>query len=170
MSVRALSALLLFLIACSDPVLAPNGECTAPVCATAKQLCTTAACAAAPCTPDCRFRNAHDGACPSDLAVAVPTAQVTACPGLCGFAVPSGSSASGPTSPGTCYHYQADAPGCADRDPSCTGYNAACWFNDVGFRQDEAAICHAGGSCYDGSYVIEDLAGGNTCNDFSTKD
>jgi len=157
-------------IACSrQTVLAPDGICIAPVCATATRLCTTSTCAVEPCTAGCVFYNPRGADCPSRFAVTVEPKAVTSCDGFCGFAYPRWSdpvTASDPTEPGSCFHYDAHAPGCADI-PDCAGYNQACWITDVGFSADGAAICPPRSICHDGSYVVEDSAQPNTCIDLA---
>jgi hypothetical protein len=48
------------------------------------RLCSTAQCAASPCTADCVFAPPQNGAC-GGQAAAVDTAKVIACTGFCGF-------------------------------------------------------------------------------------
>jgi hypothetical protein len=168
---RFLILLIPVLCACNgDDTLAPDGICTRPVCASASSLCTTAACASGPCTPGCRFHNARGNACPPDLPRSVDARDVISCAHLCGFVVPSYEpSGYTTTAAGSCFHYDANAPGCAGV-PACEGYNDACWVSTVGFGEDEAGICAAVDTCADGAYPQEDAAQPNTCVDLARID
>lgn len=162
---KPLILIALLLAACTDDeTLAPDGVCTTPVCGTATTLCTTDACAAEPCTTGCRFHNPRGGDCPTNLPKHVAPKDVTSCPFFCGFAVPLyASSGDNTTAPGSCFHYDAEAPGCAGV-PACLGYNQACWVGTVGFASDEAAICASNDVCNDGAVPLEDMAQPNTCD------
>jgi len=76
-------------------------------------LCTTPACAAAPCTNGCVFEK-KDGACAGILSATLDGDAVTACANLCGFADHAfGQALAGDerTPSGNCYHVVYPPPG-----------------------------------------------------------
>jgi hypothetical protein len=103
-------------------------------------LCTSAACAADPCTPGCAFAAPLGGGCAGQVAVATP--RVVACSNFCGL---NGDSLA------------SDLVGCGDYDGSADGCNAcgARWgsptcvnISPVADYRRGGAICHPGQACY----------------------
>ena len=123
-------------------------------------LCTTAMCAAAPCTAYCVYQQPPaGGSCPGGLPATVSAQTVKACAGLCGFYSPQNTR---PTSPGYCWHYDPSLPG-GCQTPTC-GWNTACEVHSGTFAADQAVICPSTESCFNGLLpadmgVVCDLAG-----------
>jgi hypothetical protein len=114
---------------------------------TGGQLCTTAACAAAPCTADCLYQLASGGACPANLPRMVDLATVKACPGYC--ALYSGLNMQNFFGMGYCWHYDANLPG-ACQAPHC-GWNVACEVHSDFYNfSDQAVICPSSEQCWNG--------------------
>jgi hypothetical protein len=96
-------------------------------------FCTSAACAAHPCTPGCVFQNG--GSCSSRVSIAT----VRACPGWCGLI---------DENPAGCLRYRSEDSACPTW---CINYGGACWEQTP--RADYStggAICTTDASCAGG--------------------
>jgi hypothetical protein len=119
-------------------------------------LCTTAACAASPCTADCIYA-AKTGACAGAMPSEVATAKVLSCENRCGLRYPpyGNGSNEGATGSGYCWQFNATAPGCVI--PTGCGYSSGqCYPTDDGFDEGGASICADGWTCTDGATVPPD--------------
>ena len=105
-------------------------------------LCTTAACAAAPCTTGCVFTAPVNGSCHGSASIDASVAQ--ACVGFCGFLTCANGAG--------CGVYDGNASGCQLcgarwGDASCVVQDPA-----IDYYQG-AAICSAGDQCWTGCPV-----------------
>ncbi len=111
-------------------------------------LCTSAACASAPCTQGCIFTaTTSDHRCPG--ASPVDAARVEACSGWCGLQTIYAEG---------CLRYRDEDPHCPDW---CVAWgDASCWERtpDIDYATG-GAICPSQSSCF-GGYPSEDASAG----------
>jgi hypothetical protein len=128
-------------------------------CASSDDMCTTAACAAAPCTAHCSFQHRGSG-CPDHRAATVSPAKVLACSGVCA-SLDQPDASYGTTIGGACV---SQIPGCVL--PWCS-YASACEQTGAAFGANQAVICAANEACVP-QYSGGDEDSGLYCLDFAT--
>jgi hypothetical protein len=128
-------------------------------CANADALCTTAACAAAPCTVHCEFQR-HGSGCPEALPVTISRSKVLACSGACASL----------DQPDSGYNYTVGGA-CISQIPGCVlpwcSYASVCEQTGASFGANQAVICAANESCV-AYYGGDGEDAGLYCVDFAT--
>jgi hypothetical protein len=132
----------------------------------ATSLCTTAACAASPCTADCIYA-AMIGSCSGAAPSEISSSKIVACPNRCGLRNFDGDDTSGQAQSGYCWQFDRNATGCVI--PSCGFSSPQCTLVDDYFDTGGASMCAEGWTCTDGATVPEGDASA-FCPDLSVVD
>jgi hypothetical protein len=129
-------------------------------------LCTTASCAASPCTADCIYA-VKAGSCPGAMPVEISGSKILGCSSRCGLRSMNGDDTSATAQSGYCWEFDRDAPGCVI--PSCGFSSPQCTLVDDSFDYGGASMCAPGWTCTDGATIYPADAS-VYCPDLSTVD